>query len=103
MAFLAVLGALVALPMVMFISSILNGYVLSILWGWFIVPTLGAPTLSTVPAIGIALVVAYLTYQVSDCEKVKREFSEEVERFFGLVVLRPLLTLLFGWAVHLFM
>lgn len=40
--------------------TILSGYVLSVLWGWFIVPTFGLPLLTIPVAIGVMLVVAYL-------------------------------------------
>lgn len=45
-------------------SSILNGWVLSILWGWFLVPIFGLPPLSIPQAIGVYLVVGFLTKQM---------------------------------------
>jgi len=48
---------------IMVVSCLLRGWVLSILWRWFMVPTLGLPALSVPQAIGIALVVGMLTHQ----------------------------------------
>lgn len=36
-----------------------NGWAISLLWGWFLVPTLGVRAISVVEAIGIAMVVCY--------------------------------------------
>ena len=47
---------------IMVVSCLLRGWVLSILWRWFMVPTLGLPALSVPQAIGIALVVGMLTH-----------------------------------------
>lgn len=40
--------------------TILEGWVLSILWRWFVAPALGVPVLTVAQAIGFALVVAFL-------------------------------------------
>lgn len=40
--------------------TILEGWVLSILWRWFVAPALGLPLLTVAQAIGVALVVAFL-------------------------------------------
>ncbi len=63
MAFLAILGGAVGLGFLWFFGSIWSGYVLTILWHWFVVPTFQLPELTIFPAIGIAMVVSYLTYQ----------------------------------------
>ena len=51
------------------LAAVLNGWVLSIIWKWFFVPTLHLPSLSIPQAIGIALVVSFLTKQDIDCKK----------------------------------
>lgn len=40
---------------------ILKGHVLSVLWGWFLVPSLGVPALNLVPAIGLSIIMELLT------------------------------------------
>lgn len=87
-------------------SSIFNGYALSVLWGWFVVPTFGAPALGVVPSIGIAMVVSYLTHQVHGCDRKKEKdqsFVEAISYSIAFVFLKPSIALFFGWIVHLFM
>lgn len=40
----------------------LNGFMLSYLWQWFVVP-LGVPAIGIIQAIGICMIVSMLTYQ----------------------------------------
>lgn len=99
-----VIGFAGLIGVVVGISSILNGWVLSILWGWFIVPTFGAPDISVVQAIGLALVVRFLTasrsIEESD-DSISKE--EKVQKALVVAVVVPLFALFVGWIVHLFM
>jgi hypothetical protein len=56
------------------VAIISEGYVLSVLWGWFMVPTLGLPGISLVQAIGISLIFALLTHRVQ-----KEDFEEFID------------------------
>ena len=87
----------------MIVSSIFNGYALSVLWGWFVVPTFGLPELTIAPAIGLAMVVSYLTHQHRTDEKSEKNFGEQMATTFSWAISKPLFALLFGWVVHLFM
>ena len=100
---LTVLGGIVGFVVLMVLSSIFNGYALSVLWGWFVVPTLSAPALSLVPAIGISIVVSYLTYQHHNYVEKEQSFGTQV--LYGTItaIIRPSLALLFGSIVHSFM
>lgn len=100
---LAVLGGIVGVGILMVFSSIFNGYALSVLWGWFVVPTFGAPALGVVPAIGVAMVVSYLTYQMHDCKKEETSFGETIAKGTAVAILKPSFALFFGWIVHMFM
>lgn len=95
-------AALIAIPAVAAIvalSSILNGWVLTKLWAWFIVPLFGAPTLTIAPAIGLALVAHCITYQHINAAKDK-----DVKWYGSLVQIftRPLIVLGIGAIVHCF-
>ena len=76
-------------------SYILNGFVIVKLWAWFIVP-FGLEPITMVPAIGLGLIVGFLTEQ--------RVPSDDDKKFEPLVrmYLSPLLTLLAGWVVTWF-
>lgn len=77
-------------------SSIWRGYVLSILWGWFIVRAFGAPPLNIPLAIGLSLIVGFLTQRL----------TKKQEDVYFLVMgasLGPAMVLLFGWIVTKFL
>ena len=76
---------------------LLNGVTLMLLWGWFMVPTFGLPVISLVQAIGIGMVIGFLTFQ-----HIPRNKEEEKEMI-ALALLIPVLTIAFGWGFHLFM
>lgn len=48
----------------MVVLTILRGLVLQALWGWFMVTTFGLPTLTLVEALGLSLVVSFLTMYI---------------------------------------
>lgn len=97
---IAIIGFVVAIAAAIGLSALLNGYVLSKLWAWFIVTTFHAPPLSLPAAIGLALVVSYLTYQHADTPK------NPESKWWSLIlvlILRPLMALAFGAVVHSFL
>lgn len=82
-----------------------NGLALSILWRWFAVPLLHLPPLSLAGAIGVSLVVSFLTHQYSreepaETEKQKRERRVHVAAY---CILRPLFLLAAGALVRLWL
>lgn len=79
------------------VAAIFNGWVLSILWGWFFVPILGLPVIGVAQAIGIAIVVGYLTHQRRKTQE--GDHAEEV----AYIVAQPLFALLAGYIVKSFM
>ena len=87
---------------VLIFGTALNGWALSVLWGWFIVPTFGASKLEIAPAIGLAMVVSFLTakFQMQDegGDAKRRLVTHSV-----FVIIHPLLALAIGWIVQLFM
>jgi fatty acid desaturase len=88
----AVAGLLVAV-------CLLNGWVLLLLWRWF-VPVLfpNVPLLTVPVAIGISLIVSLLTHQdMSDV--AKKSETDRWSTFAGLFT-RPLFVLLIGWIVR---
>jgi len=99
---MAIVLGMVAFAVLFICSSVLEGYVFSVLWGWFIVPTFNAPQLSVVSVIGIAMMLSFITYQYN-----KDKSEESVHRGFIRLILRSIslsiIILLFGWILHLFM
>jgi hypothetical protein len=69
---------------VMLVATVFRGYVLSEMWSWFIVP-LGAPALTVVHAIGISMLVAFLTYQHDATKKAERDDGSVGEKLFTML------------------
>lgn len=102
--FVAILGTLATVLIIGLLSSILNGWVLTILWGWFIVPLFSLPPLSLPIAIGIALIIKMLT--ASNINPRSDKTNEEKFKAFGQLLLSlfltPMIALLWGWIFHFF-
>ena len=88
-----------------FISAFLNGWVISSLWDWFIIP-LGAPHMPITSAIGLSIICQALIGQdqkessekYKDCEN----FTELVTVAFVEIFTSRIVTLFIGWIVTLF-
>lgn len=78
-------------------ATVLRGWALSILWGWFAVPILGAPPLGIAQSIGIALVVGMLAHQYVPSKE------KDVAGPLVAMSLGPFIALFIGWIVKGFM
>lgn len=102
MQFFTVLGVFIGIPALLSMSALLNGWVLSYLWLWFIVP-LGVPALQLGHAIGVSCLISFATYQeLEGCAKEKTEYAERVGEILGTFVVRPLSVFAFGWVLQNF-
>ena len=81
----------------MIIAYLLDGLALKLLWGWFMVPTFGLPVISLVQAIGIGIVISFLTQQ-----HIPRDEEQQTEMMVFTVVV-PVLAIIIGGVAHLFM
>lgn len=92
--------ACLGLPAFIAVSAIWKGYVLSVLWAWFLVAHFSAPALSIPLAIGVSLIVGLLTAKVSPQDA-------EADPKFGWTVaislIGPAGFLLLGWIVKAFL
>ena len=78
---------------------ILSGYVLSTLWAWFIASTFGLPLLTIPVAIGVMLVVSYLTKQADFNNSDREDYQKRVN---VMMIVKPLCTLAVGWIIKSF-
>lgn len=85
--------------------------ILKILWGWFVAPVFSLPELSVIHAVGIVLIVALLTDQQGselkdrDCTVARLgrfKFRFSFSQWINDSLILPLLFLVGGWVVHLF-
>ncbi len=84
-------------------TLILNGYVLSVLWGWFIVPAFNAPPLGLVSAIGIVLVVSFMTHQGQYKRPDEQPTLTKIGEVFLTGMLKPVVALCVGWILLFFL
>jgi len=74
---------------VLIVLSLYRGLALSLLWGWFVVPTFDVPSLPVIAAIGISTMVSMFTPTTTD--KVK--WTDVFLRSF----IATTVTIAFGW------
>lgn len=93
------LGGFALLMAISVLSTMWKGYVLSVLWAWFAVP-FGLPVLGVVQAMGIALLVTFLTYQHIATVKPEKSTSADAT---STAILFPLASLGIGWCIKQFL
>lgn len=89
------------------LSSIWYGFVLSIMWGWFVVPAFHVAGLSIVLAIGVSMAVRMITSTPSpsgykENEEKKKSAGLRLYESAMYSLLYPLFALAFGAIVHAF-
>jgi hypothetical protein len=85
------------------LGAVSNGYVVGVLWGWFVVP-LGVATISTAQAIGISATITLITHPVPSeaDENSMRDDYKYYGRFAGRYVIGPWVVLGAAWIVARF-
>jgi hypothetical protein len=96
-----VIGIITVTLVTMVLSTILNGWAFSLLWEWFVSP-LGYPVLSVPQAIGLSLVIAYVTHQYNKDEHKGQSFPEVLAWGISLAVVKPMMSLGVGLIIKSF-
>jgi len=98
-----VIGFLVMVP----INLVIYGWILSKLWLWLIVPTFGVQPLKVMQAIGINLVIGFVTLRSSkeedEAEDDDREPEDHAIEIVKKLVAIPGAFLLLGWVISNFL
>lgn len=89
-------GELAGVILLLVAATMWRGYVIAVLWSWFVVPTFKAPLLSIPAAIGVALVLNFATTSVNE---LKKSEMSDGERWVKSAMF-PALALFFGWIVQ---
>ena len=95
-------GKFMTVVLAMIITPIINGFVFSKLWFWFIVPTLQMQPLRVIEAIGIIFLINFIRVK-RDKEADKNKFWETFASNMVFIVFMAGFALLFGWVVTLFL
>lgn len=96
-AFCLMLGTVLSLAAVITITSLINGVVIHVLWGWFIVPTFHTQDLSVVAAMGLGLFISWVTSRWST-KKSETDWGYLMSQ----IIVQPLFVLGWGWILHNF-
>lgn len=100
------IGFILLFVLVMVTGTIWEGFVLTKLWKWFMVPVFGLPVLSIVQAIGVSIVISMTakasTYNLAR-EKDKKSPYERVIDMLVVTYIVPAMFLAMGWIVQMFM
>ena len=85
---------------------LVSGYVLSILWGWFITPVFGVVAPSVLACAGLAMFTGFLSGNTIRTALSSTSASVEkgspVAKLFA-VLISPWMVLFTGWVIHSFM
>lgn len=84
------------------ISMLWSGYILIVLWDWFLVP-LKIMSLNMHSAVGISLIVMYLTWQSHPNKEENPDVIEFLITAAVYAVIKPLFVLVLGFAAHTFL
>lgn len=99
---MSILLVLVAMLGIIVAAIVLRAWVLTMLWGWFVVPY-GAPAIGIATAIGISLIIGMFTHNISKEKTVKiKTMSDFTSEVMGRAFGNPIVVLILGWIVSLF-
>lgn len=96
------LGIITASVLTVVISWLWVGYVVTILWGWFIVTTFGLPAISIPQAMGMML-VAKLIGPKSPDDDDEEGFATKMGKAIGRTVLFPACAIAAGALIRLWL
>lgn len=94
------LAGVVVVPaalLIWLVCAVAGGFVLQLMWGWFVPPTFGLAALSLPQAIGLDLLITWVV--MSDTTQVKREWYETI----GMSLYRTATFLTVGFVVSRFL
>ena len=81
----------------------MNGWTLSVLWGWFVAPLFGIPNISIAAAIGLVLTIQLLIRVDYDEDRYKdKTVAELSDVVIGKALIGPFVTIGLGWIVKQF-
>jgi len=83
---------------VFIVGIVLKGWVLTMLWAWFVAGTFNLPLLTTPNAAGLVLVVRYTTLNINATTK-----EESFPKQAFTTIAFPLIALGFGWVIRWWM
>jgi hypothetical protein len=96
---LACVGLIVLTLGAIIVGTIINGWAISVLWGWFIVPVFSVPSLTVPYAAGLSLVASMLSSSSTINSSETKGWTEVISSLVGRIIIAPILTVLVGWVL----
>jgi hypothetical protein len=90
-------------PFIAIAGAFMRGFVIIKLWNYFVFPTWGWLAPSIPVAIGVAMMINYITHQNVDIKSPERSVKENIIRGLGVIFGAPLLIWFLGWIVTFWM
>ena len=84
------------------VAVLLNAWVLTNLWVWFIVP-FGIPAIGLAEAAGITLLVFFLAKDLTTSKKSKEATTKDIANSLIMLFVKPITVLGLGWVIQSFM
>lgn len=97
----AIISIGIMASVLIFVVSACNAFALTYLWRWFIIPLAPGqiPELTFWWAMGVAMVVSFLTKNYQQSSKDDDEANAAIKVVAGAILL-PFICLFFGWLIH---
>jgi len=101
---IAIFGIALSVICITTLLIVIQGWVISTLWGWFIVPTFGLPELTIPIAMGIAMILSITNPRSAKIIKSIKEKKEKAEMIEEITVplIRPFLVVFVGYIIKTF-
>lgn len=95
------LGKICFAIIIIFLSSIIGGFVFMTLWKWFVVSTFNLPVISLAKAIGLMLFINYLKPKLEDKDE-DISTVDKLGKSFIKIITFALFILGLGWTIFQF-
>lgn len=99
---LACVGLVSLFLVTLVVTALAHGFVLSTMWGWFMVPLFHLPPMNIAYALGVSLVVGMWTSKTSS-KSDSKDTSAIVSELVMATIGTPAIVLFFGWIVKQFL
>lgn len=96
---MAILNLFIGMGVLIAGAIIARAWVMTVIWGWFVVPAFHMPELTIATALGLTILVGMFTHHLQDKKEEKADIAQSIIKAF----LQPLITLMFAWIVTWFM
>lgn len=93
-------GKFMAGLLMLIISTLLLGFVFLKLWHWLIMPVFDLKSINMIESIGIMFVIGFIKSKID--EKEAKLTMKKLSDKFTISIIFCLITLLFGFIIHLF-